>query len=222
MINNIFFDLDGTLIDSVPDITMALNAMRNHYALAPISIETVSQIIGKGFPTTVRKVLGLDLTNDHIERIANDAIQKTKEAYAQYSGQRTKLYDGVIDTLQQLYQSGIKMAIVTNKEHKDALKVLGQCGLSEFFETVIGGDSTTNYKPHPQPLIEAMSQLNARKDESIMVGDSRNDFECANAANIRCVMVDYGYANGENVKEYDAYKCISQFNQLTSIALNQR
>ena len=222
MINNIFFDLDGTLIDSVPDITFALNTMRDHYALAPISVKTVSQIIGKGFPTTVRKVLGLDLSADQVAHTANDAIKITKEAYAKYSGQQTKVYEGVIETLQQLYQSGIKMAVVTNKEYKDAIKVLAQCGLSEFFDVVIGGDSTTHYKPHPQPLIEAMSKLGAKLDSSIMVGDSRNDFECAAAANMRCVMVDYGYANDENVHHFGAYKCISQFNQLTSITLNRR
>lgn len=216
MITNIFFDLDGTLIDSVPDITSALNEMRQHYQLEPISIETVTSIIGKGFPTTVRRVLGLNFDNAYVEQIADQAINRTKQAYAQHSGKQTRVYAGVVDTLKALQQQGIRMAVVTNKEHKDAVKVLDQCQLTEFFDAIIGGDSTPHYKPHPQPLITAMKMLNATTDNSVMVGDSRNDFDCANSANMRCIMVDYGYANGEDIYQFGAFAYISKFNALLS------
>ncbi|MFZ9035743.1 MAG: phosphoglycolate phosphatase [Francisellaceae bacterium] len=196
MYKHLFFDLDGTLVDSLPDITEALNLMRAEFNLTPISLDIVAGIIGKGFPTTTRRVLALDLDEHEVEKQAHKALQYTLMYYEQSMGKYTTIFPGVIETLQKLKSRHIPMAIVTNKEEEHAIKVLDQTSLSAYFDVIIGGDTTDAYKPDPEPLEYAMSQLNAMAATSLMIGDSANDSECANAAGIDIILIDHGYNNG--------------------------
>ncbi|WP_119343726.1 HAD-IA family hydrolase [Facilibium subflavum] len=213
-IKHIFFDLDGTLIDSVSDITVALNKMRNFFKLAPLSRHTIANIIGKGFPTTTRKVLGLDLPQKQVEANAQQALLLTLKAYEESMGEHTRIYDGVVELLNFCQSKAITMAVVTNKEYQHAVKTLDKLKLLDYFDIIVGGDTTEYYKPHTAPLLYAMQKLGATSNDSLMVGDSENDYLCAHALNVPCVLITHGYSHGKDISLLPNAITIDQFNQL--------
>ncbi len=215
-ITTILFDLDGTLIDSIPDITAALNQMRNIYKLKPVAPEVVRNIVGKGFPTTVKKILSIDLTDNEVESIFNAAYQHTLTAYSNCMGKHTTIFPDVVMTLKRLHALKIKMAIVTNKEEKHAIETIKHSGLDEYIELIVGGNTTTHYKPHPEPLRYAMNKLNAVSLETIMVGDSESDINAAKSAGIKSIAVTYGYNHGRPIEESNPDAIIHNINELLS------
>lgn len=218
MIKNIFFDLDGTLVNTVGDLTVATNTMRKHFGLEPVSEDVLANIIGKGYPTTVRKLLALDfMDKTHIESIADKAVKIIADAYKSLNSANSTVYPSVIDTLEYLKSKNIKMAVVTNKHEEDAIQSLTHLGLVNYFETIVGGDTTTNYKPHAEPLLFAMNKLNAKAQESLMVGDSMNDYLCAKEANVKTIMVSYGYHNGVDLKALESFAHIDDFSEIKSL-----
>ncbi|AXA33718.1 HAD-IA family hydrolase [Francisella adeliensis] len=218
MIKNIFFDLDGTLVNTVGDLTVATNTMRKHFGLAPVSEEVLVNIIGKGYPTTVRKVLALDFDdNDYIESIADEGVKIVSQTYKTLNSSNSKIYPSVVDTLNYLKSKNIKMAVVTNKHEEDAIQSLTHLDLIDYFELIVGGDTTSSYKPYAEPLLFTMEKLNAKADESLMIGDSENDFLCAKDANVKSVMVSYGYHNGVDIKSLDSFAYIDNFAKLKQI-----
>lgn len=215
MIKNIFFDIDGTLVNTVGDITAATNAMRKHFKLNPITEDVIAGIVGKGYPTTVRKVLALDFNDkQYIESIADEGVKIVSQTYKSLNSANSKIYPNVLETLEFLKSKDIKMAVVTNKHEDDAIQSLTHLGLIDYFEIIIGGDTTSSYKPYPEPLLFAMSKLNAKAEESLMIGDSMNDFLCAKAVNIKAIMVSYGYHNGIDLKALDSFAYIDDFAEL--------
>ncbi|APD50106.1 HAD-IA family hydrolase [Francisella hispaniensis] len=218
MIKNIFFDLDGTLVNTIGDLTVATNTMRQHFGLKPVSEDVLAKIIGKGYPTTVRKVLGLDFTDkDYIESIAVEGVKIVSQTYKNLNSANSKIYPNVIETLGFLKQQGIKMAVVTNKHEEDAIQSLTHLGLIDYFKLIVGGDTTPSYKPNSEPLLFAMDKLNARAEESLMVGDSLNDFLCAKEANVKTIIVGYGYHNGVNLESLDSFAYIDDFAEIKNL-----
>ena len=212
--DNVFFDLDGTLVNTLSDLTFALNKMRAHFKLKPINDQTTANIIGKGFPTTTKKILALDLSEDEVQQYSQQALNLTLKHYENAMGKHSHIYDGVIVLLQKLKYLNIKMAVVTNKEYKHAIKTLQQLDLIHYFDAVIGGDSTEFYKPHPQPLQQALKLLNVSTENSIMIGDSENDLLCAHALKMPCVIIGHGYHNGKDLKSLNPYAYINHFDEL--------
>ncbi|MFV9931691.1 MAG: HAD-IA family hydrolase [Francisella endosymbiont of Hyalomma asiaticum] len=218
MIKNIFFDLDGTLVNTIGDITVATNAMRKHFGLKPVSKNVLANIIGKGYLTTVRKVLVLDFSDKkYIESIIDEGVKILSDNYKILNSANSKVYPNVFETLDFLKQQNIKMAIVTNKHEEDAIQSLSHLNLLDYFDIIIGGDTTPSYKPNSEPLLFAMNKLNAKPDESLMVGDSMNDFLCAQGANIKVVIVSYGYHNGIDLKSLDSFAHIDDFTEIKDL-----
>lgn len=212
-IRNIFFDLDGTLINSLTDIAAALNQMRGHFNLAPVDNKKVAEFIGPGFPSTIKKVLH-DLDQETTVENIDHALKLTREFYAQNLGNNTHVYPGVIETLTQLKTQGVKLAVVTNAEERHAIKLLNKLNLLDFFEVIVGGNTTAFYKPNPEPLQYAMEQLAASKDNSVMVGDSESDYLCAKAVAVPCVFVTHGYHYGFDFDTHQPHAVIDRFEQL--------
>ncbi|MED7819449.1 MULTISPECIES: HAD-IA family hydrolase [unclassified Francisella] len=218
MIKNIFFDLDGTLVNTVGDITVATNTMRKHFGLKPISEDVIANIVGKGYPTTVRKVLALDFDDkQYVESIADEGVKIVSQTYKSLNSANSKVYPNVPETLEFLKSKNIKMVVVTNKYEQDAIESLTHLGLIDYFEMIIGGDTTSSYKPYPEPLLFAMDKLNAKAEESLMIGDSMNDFLCAKEANVKAIMLSYGYHNGVNLKALDSFAYIDDFAEIKSL-----
>lgn len=215
MIKNIFFDLDGTLVNTVGDLTVATNTMREYFNLEPISKDIVENIVGQGYPTTVRKVLALDFDDEnYIESIADKGVKIVSQTYKSLNSTNSIVYPGVFETLDYLKQQSIKMAIVTNKHQNDAIQSLTHLKLIDYFEIIVGGDSTSSYKPYPEPLLFAIDKLNAKPEESLMVGDSINDYLCAKEANIKTILVNYGYNNGIDLKALESFAYIDDFAEI--------
>ena len=214
----ILFDLDGTLIDSAADITTALNAMRAHFKLPPVSTATTATIIGKGLPVTIRHLLRQDWSDNYIEQVYPEAYDVVVQAYSQCCGSHTRIYPGVTETLHSLATQGIPMAVVTNKEQSHTEQVLAKTGLSAYFRVIIGGDATGAYKPDPEPLRAALKQLQASSPQAtVLIGDSESDIQAARALQMPVIAVNYGYNHGTPIASLYPDYIISHMDELLSL-----
>ncbi len=193
------FDLDGTLVDSIPDLAAATDAMLLQLGRVPAGIDKVRNWVGNGAPVLVRRALADDFDHHAItaEQEA-EALAVFMQAYG--SGYAlTSLYPGVLDTLATLQKLGIKLALVTNKPEKFLPELLAETQMSGFFQWIVGGDTLPQKKPDPAGLLWVMQQAGVTPDQCLFVGDSRNDVQAAHAANVACVAVTYGYNYGEPI-----------------------
>lgn len=212
--NTILFDLDGTLVDSILDIKHSIDTMLLRYNLPEIELVDLRNIIGRGFPTTVKESLDLFISDPKRARLLKeDAIKITLNAYSENHGKHTQIYPHVRKTLDHLKLSQFKMAVVTNKEEKHALSLLKHLDLLKYFPVVVGGDSTPYYKPHKAPIEKALSLLKSSKNSAIMIGDSHTDIQAAKNANIQAICVNYGYAGNIPLEE----KTIECFSNLIKL-----
>ena len=186
----VIFDLDGTLVDSAPDIHAAANALLRAMGYQPISYELLCSFIGNGIPKLVERVMRAS----HIEfteaRHA-DLTAQFAALYAEKPAAKTTLYPGVKELLDTLCGRGFRLGICTNKSHALSLQVLDGMGIAEFFGSVIGGDSLSVKKPDPAPFHACLKELGA--EEVVYVGDSETDAATAEAAKAPFALFTEGY-----------------------------
>jgi len=199
----VLFDLDGTLIDSAPDIHAATNVMLAALGLPSASLAEVSGWIGNGSKRLVERALQ-EKFPDFIDADSNKnffdiAFANFNDAYRDAVSLYTTIYPGVEACLDRLEEDGIPMVLVTNKPLEFTHSILKQLQWLNRFELILGGDSLQQKKPHPEPLIYACSQLDVNSEQCLMVGDSKNDIQAARAANMPVVAVSYGYNHGQPV-----------------------
>lgn len=189
----VVFDLDGTLIDSVGDITDALNA-----ALAKEGLETFSEaelrlMVGGGARVLIERVLNVRGLAEN-EGLAQRLHASFMGIYKSVSVARTTVYPHGRELLSELRDDGAKLAICTNKPLSITEDVLAKLGLREFFQAVVGGTDELPKKPHPAMLLEALSRLGSTAEQALMIGDSNADVGAARAAGVPVVVVRYGYS----------------------------
>jgi phosphoglycolate phosphatase len=204
-------DLDGTLIDTLGDFTVALNRMLVDLALPPVDSSAVQVSLGKGSAHLISSILKMALPQASTAQAAiytvaieGAAWQHYQRHYLAINGQHAPVYEGVVQGLQQLQARGVRLACVTNKPMAFTVPLLQAKGLSPFFSHVFGGDSFPEKKPHPMPLLKACEALGSTPARTLMVGDSSNDAQAARAAGCPVVLVTYGYNHGLPVREVDA------------------
>jgi phosphoglycolate phosphatase len=197
-------DLDGTMLDTVPDFELALNAMRAEFHLAPITQAVIKPMVGKGSEKLIRDVLSLDFDPDRVESVFDAAMAAYQHHYLAINGDRSVLFDGVIEGLQALRDMGLRLACVTNKPISFTTPLLAQKGLAPYFELVYGGDSLPRKKPDPLPLLQVCSDFDLPPPQVVAIGDSSNDAEAARAARCFVLTVPYGYNHGRPVQEIDS------------------
>ena len=195
----VMFDLDGTLIDSVPDLAAATDQMLVQLGRAPAGMDKVRNWVGNGAPVLVRRALA-----DGIDHQAITAEQEAEALaiFMQVYGtgdSLTTLYPGALETLQSLKVLGLKLALITNKPEKFIPELLAQTHMAEYFDWVVGGDTLPQKKPDPAGLLWVMQQAGVTPEQCLFVGDSRNDVQAAHAAGVACVAVTYGYNYGEPI-----------------------
>lgn len=189
----VLFDLDGTLIDTVEDIALALNRALAEQGLEPLASSQVRRFIGRGAPTLIERV---------VAHRAADTARLLARFYFHYDRthemheDQARAYPGVAHGLAGLHALGLPLAVVTNKSRDAARALLRRLGLIEWIQVVVGGDSCPERKPHPQPLLVACRSLGVTPAEALMVGDSTIDVQAARAAGMRIVCVPYGYNEG--------------------------
>lgn len=194
-------DLDGTLVDTLGDFTVALNATLAELGLPPLARDAIERMVGKGSEHLIRSAL--HAVGAHADRF-RDAWAAYQRHYDATNGRHADVYPGAVDGLQRLRDAGLKLACVTNKPGRFATDLLAAKGLAGFFEVVFGGDAFEHKKPHPQPLLMACQALGCELARTLMVGDSSNDAQAARAAGCPVVLVTYGYNHGEPVTAVDA------------------
>lgn len=186
--SHLVFDLDGTLVDSAPDIHAAVARMLAGEGLAPLDLATVTSFVGNGLPKLVERVIlrvGLDM-GQHPR-----LTKATLEHYNAASSDLTRVYPGVIDVLTGFQQAGHAMAVCTNKPVGPARDILRDLGLEGFFSLVIGGDSLPVTKPDPAPLHACIAGLGG--GATVYVGDSEVDAATALAAGVPFALFTEGY-----------------------------
>jgi len=187
----IFFDFDGTIIDSSIDLANSINFMLKELNLKTFNIDLIRSWIGGGATKLVQKAL-----DEAKGEFSNKALDIFLSHYENNLINHTYLYDDVKDTLLELKKDYI-LTLITNKPYKFVNPILKHFDL-DIFEIILGGDSLEYKKPHPYPLEYCMDKLNLTTDEVIMVGDSFNDIEAAKNAKIKSILVTYGF--DENIE----------------------
>lgn len=199
----ILFDLDGTLIDTVPDLADAANAMRTELNMPAISNDTIGTYIGRGIESLINRTLGHGgVAVD--EAMFNHGIELFRKYYGQFNGAKARLYPDVIAGLESFKELGARLAIVTNKSIEFVPGLLAHMGISQYFDVMVGGDTCTEKKPDPMPLLHACNLFDIGPKEALFIGDSINDSIAAKACNMDMLVVPYGYNEGEPVQNLPA------------------
>jgi phosphoglycolate phosphatase len=196
-------DLDGTLLDTAPDLAAAANAMLVDLALPALDERRVRGFIGKGLAHLVRRTLGAALGAEPGEPAFGRALESFEHHYLVLNGSRAALYPEVREGLEALRARGVRLGCVTNKPARFTLPLLAHFDLARFFDVVVSGDSVGRRKPDPEPLLAACTQLGVAGNAAVMIGDSANDALAARAAGCRVLLVPYGYTEGGAVDDLD-------------------
>ncbi len=203
-IHAVLFDLDGTLLDTVPDIHAAVCAMLRDLGRPELPVETVRSYVGRGIPNLVKRVLaGSHDVADDATPPPQDALDSFRRHYAQENGRNARLYPGVIEGLEMFKAKGIPMAVITNKAAAFTLPLLEMTGLAGYFDVAVSGDDLPRAKPDPMSLIWACGRLGVSPSDALMIGDSVNDFRAGRAAGCHVFLVPYGYNEGRDVHDLD-------------------
>lgn len=190
----VFFDLDGTLVDSARDIHRALAIALDDLGLPSVSEQYVRHWVGRGASRLVDcaiRHLGAD-PDLHAVLLSQFMLRYQANVCVD-----SEIYDGVLRCLEYCQAQQLHLACITNKPLVPAKKLLSQLNLLRYFSLVLGGDSLDHRKPHPAPLLHALAYYDVLPDQALMIGDSRNDVEAAHAAGLACVALTYGYNHGE-------------------------
>ena len=189
----IVFDLDGTLVDTVPDIAAALDEALARYGSKPTSASEAAAMMGDGlnaffWRALVAKRLQLPAAE------AAEALDRFIEAYRQAPAQLSRIYPGIRELLVELQRSGARAAVCTNKHEPIALDILRKLAIRELFDAVVGFRDDRPKKPDPGPLLEAISHAGGHRDFALMIGDLGADAGAASAARVPVILVTYGYS----------------------------
>src|SRR5690606_8681828 len=198
----LLFDLDGTLLDSAPDLAQAVDRMLIDLKFSAAGETLVRQWVGNGSRMLVRRALAFATENRPLNDSAVEAAQQLFFThYENCLTDRSRLYDGVMEAVTYWHELGIRCACVTNKPARFTEPLLDHFGLRALMPVAISGDSLPVRKPDPAPLLEACRQLGVAAANSVMIGDSRNDVLAARSAGMPVVCVTYGYNYGRPIAE---------------------
>jgi len=190
IIRAVLFDLDGTLVDSLEDLTDAVNYIRSAYSQPPLTAEAVRLKVGKGSRNLVQQVLP-DVTGSDIDHALGMFLEFNREHIAD----KSRLYPGIQELLREFAARDIKMAIISNKDEDLSSLILQTLGINDLFESVCGGDTYPERKPSPLPLLRVAERLGIAPCECVMVGDSINDIQAGQQANIASIACTWGYGS---------------------------
>ena len=206
----VLFDLDGTLLDTIPDLHAATSAMLRELGRPELPVATIRSFVGRGIPNLVKRTLAnsLDVADDPTPP-PPAALEAYWRHYARENGCNVKLYPGVIDGLEAFKAKGIPMAVITNKAGAFTHPLLESTGLAKYFDVVIGGDLLPKHKPDPMGLVWACGRLNVSPADALFIGDSINDFVAGRAAGCHVFLLPYGYNEDRDVHELECDAIVS-------------
>ena len=212
----LLFDLDGTLVDSAPDLALAINAMLKTLEKSTFSEDTIRSWVGNGAQVLVQRALSgaHEIAADLDEEDKTRALAIFLDSYQANVCVNTVLYPDVRSTLVELKRRGYRLVIVTNKPHQFVEPILAGLRLDGLFELILGGDSLSKRKPDPMPLNYVSQLFEAHANECLMIGDSKNDILAAKAAQMESVGLTYGYNYGEDIAQHQPELVLTHFVEL--------
>jgi phosphoglycolate phosphatase len=213
----ILFDLDGTLVDSVPDIAQAVVRAMSDLELATVSEDDVRNWVGNGVTRLLERALEHSTGNAPDKALTSAARARWDHHYGQCNGNRSAVYPTVREVLSTFVDNGIALGCVTNKPVAFAHDLLAATDLAKFVPLVLGGDSLAVHKPDPAPLHHAGEHFGVAMSRTLMVGDSETDVKAARAAPCAVICVSYGYNHGRNIADAKPDAVIDDFGELLQI-----
>jgi len=184
----IIFDLDGTLVDSVSDMTAEINKILVERDLEPLLVKTASKFLGDGMRSFARRAFNLRGMND-LEEALNTFVSR----YQSSAHSMTTPYEGVSETLSSLREVGWRISVCTNKDESIAIAILKETGLLKYMDVVCGGDTVSFQKPDPRHLHAVVARADYGRLHKIMIGDNKNDFEAARGYEMSFAFANWGY-----------------------------
>ena len=198
----ILIDLDGTLVDSVPDLAYCVDAMMARLGRPPHGEAKVRNWVGNGVERLVRRALIGQLEGEPDEADFQVAYPLFLELYRDNTSQRSQLFPGIREGLDWLKAAGYRLGCVTNKAAQFTEPLLRDLGVRDYFEIVISGDTLPRSKPDPLPLLHAAAHFGAEPARALMIGDSISDVKAARAAGFTIFCMSYGYNHGQDIRDY--------------------
>jgi len=211
----ILFDLDGTIIDSVPDLAISINLMLKQLGRETFEEDTIRYWVGNGALVLVSRALSgsTEVDADLDPKLFEEAFALFSKFYLQSPAVSTQLYPNVKESLTKLHDK-YTLVIVTNKAVEFVAPILKGLGIYDLFEFYIGGNSLERKKPDPMQLLYVCKRLNISVDEAVMVGDTKNDILSANSANMQSIGLTYGYNYGEPIITYHPDLIVDDFSDI--------
>ena len=213
----VVFDLDGTLIDSAPDLHAAANRMLAELGRPPLTLQNVAGFVGNGVPSLVARCL--EATGDPTKDF-DCAVSRFREHYAQAPAHLTRPYDGVDMMLRRLTEFGFALGVCTNKPYEFAATILEELRIMRFIGAVVGGDTSPKLKPDPAPLLLCLDRLGVAPMSTLYVGDSEIDAETAFRAKVPFALYSGGYLRG-SVDAFEPLYVFDHFEDLTNYVLQR-
>ena len=212
MTRAVIFDLDGTLIDSLPDVMNALNAVLADWGRRPVVLDEARLMVGGGAEPLLERAF--DTTGDALPaEHLSDCVDAFTAYYRDDPATKTTIFEGAVQALEALARKGMKLGLCTNKPHKSALQVLEVLQLERHFDACFGKASVPFHKPDRRHYDEVAAALGVDPDQSLYVGDSETDVETARNANVPIIMVSFGYSRRPAV-ELGGDRLINHFSEL--------
>jgi phosphoglycolate phosphatase len=218
VIKAVLLDLDGTLLDTAPDLAAAANAMLAEQGLKPLPASVIRDFIGGGIVRLVERCLqsaGQPLACARLE----SALRSFGAHYRRLNGSASLPYPGVPEALERLRAASLRLACVTNKAAAFTAPLLDKTGLARYFDAVVTADEAGSRKPHPGPFLHACRALGVAPAEAAVIGDSANDADGARAAGCRVVLVSYGYSEGRDVRSLACDGVAATFGEAAGLLL---
>ena len=218
----VMIDLDGTLLDTVPDLAAAAERMLAALSLPARTEEEIRSFIGKGIPNLVQRCLPGHAVGARAEALQAEALALFQDFYFEESGRRTAVYPGVLEGLARLRAMHLHLACVTNKAARFTVPLLERMGLAPYFELVVSGDTLARKKPDPMQLTYICAELGLAPAAVLLIGDSVNDAQAARAAGCPVLCVSYGYNEGGDVRDLDCDAVVDSVLDAANLLQNAR
>ena len=213
-IKTVLFDLDGTLIDTAPDMAAALDVLCDEEQHPRLPFSEVRPVVSNGSIALVTLAFGDDLDEQTLDRLKKRYLEIYQNELAVHS----RLFDEMDKLLQQLEQQNIKWGVVTNKPGWLTEPLMEALGLHQRAACIVSSDSTQNRKPHPEPMYHACKLSGSEPDECVYVGDARRDIEAGQNAGMKTIIAEYGYiGDWENTDEWQADYSIQTPSQILAL-----
>ena len=217
LIRAIAIDLDGTLLDTIPDLCGAVNRVLDELGLAQLPLSLVKTFVGKGLREHMRKSLLTALKRDPTDDEKAHAMTLYKKHYAAHIADQTTIYPGVVEGLEAFKARGLALSVVTNKWTSYSETLLSHFKLQPYFDHLVCGDTLTTNKPDPGMMFYSAGRFGVHPREMLMIGDSGNDSRAAQAAGSAVVLMNYGYSEGENLIDLHANAIVGTFTDIPSL-----